>query len=395
MEEVIGSAVSTENLLDCEWLSNKLDKAVQSASIEDMGGAGGLSGAELIRVNITLKDEPPTSIVVKRTRPGGEASSKQLGLFREAHFFHQLSSIFPKGFLPNVYHVYGNPKTGEKVLVMEDLSNAIQTGYFFGPGSPLNWGKDLTALTARASEVNMTDIVREISVMAAKMHATYWMRSELLDLNWLRGSGWLTGQDRVSWEASQQYVREKWEKQKEKIASSDCETAWNPELVKVIDASYSKISWENFCTRVQKGNWTLTHGDFHPANMMWRPTPMAHCSNHIALLDWEVVGIGSGAQDLGQYFISHCSPESRRDLENASLHLYYSELLLNGVQASKYSWETCFADYVSGGFERWVWLLSAITSMRPPKLVQYFHDQCLVFMLDHDITPENVGQPRC
>lgn len=38
-------------------------------------------------------------------------------------------------------------ETGEKIIIMEDLSlKGIQSGYFFGPGSPLNWGKDLTVL---------------------------------------------------------------------------------------------------------------------------------------------------------------------------------------------------------------------------------------------------------
>ena len=128
--------------------------------------------------------------------------------------------------------------------------------------------------------------------------------------------------------------------------------------------------------------------------MMWK-SKSGDDAKHIVLLDWEVVGLGNGAQDLGQYFISHSSPEARREMENASLHLYYSELLLSGISEAEYSWEDCRADYVAGGFERWVWLLSSLTAMCPPKMVQYFHDQCSAFMVDHSITPENVGQPRC
>lgn len=393
-EAMIGSPVSNEDLVDPSWLTLKIGRTVASAALHDMSGAGGLSGALLTRVDVLFADGTTTTLVVKQTRPGHGDSSKQLGLFREAHFFELLSSNFPVGFLPKTYHVFGNSQTGEKFLLMEDLSDTIQSGYFFGPGSPLNWGKDLGKMTEKAPGVTMTKIVREISIMAARMHAKYWKRTDLLEMTWLKGASWMSGKDRQGWEASQEYVRQRWALQKAKIGSPECETVWHPDLVAVMDASYANISWEDFQSRIQSSCWTLAHGDFHPANMMWRPT-VSGDSSHIALLDWEVVGIGTGAQDLGQYFISHSSPESRREMENVSLRTYYTELLLCGVKESEYSWEMCQSDYARGGFERWVWLLSILTALCPPKMVQYFHDQCYAFMVDHNITPENVGQPRC
>lgn len=393
-EATIGTPVTDATLEDPSWLSEKLSRPVAAAKLVDMSGAGGMSGAKLTKIEVAFTDGGSMSLVVKQTRPGHADSSKQLGLFREAHFFELLSKIFPEGFLPKTYHVFGNAESGEKLILMEDLSDTVQSGYFFGPGSPLNWGKDLEALAARAPGVTMSKVVREVSIMAAKMHAKYWKRSELLDMSWLKGSGWLRGQDRQAWEGSQQYVLDRWLLQKEKIASENCETVWNPQLVAVVDASFAKISWDDFQKRIQSSSWTLSHGDFHPANMMWR-TNVSEESTHIALLDWEVVGLGTGVQDLGQYFISHSSPEDRREVENAALHTYYGELLLSGVKESEYSWETCCADYVAGGFERWVWLLAILTELCPPQMVQYFHDQCAAFMLDHNITPETVGQPRC
>lgn len=393
-EATIGSPASNDDLVSPAWLTDKIGKPVQNAVLQDMSGAGGMSGALLTKINITFEDQSQTALVVKQTRPGHVNSSKQLGLFREAHFFKLLSSIFPEGFLPKTYHVFGNSETGEKLLLMEDLSDTIQSGYFFGPASPLNWGKDLQLLTARAPGVTMEVIVHEVAILAARMHAKYWKKVELLEMTWLKGASWMSGQDRQAWEGSQQYVKGKWDAQKAKIGTPECETVWNSDLIAVIDASCAKLSWVDFQKRVQRGCWTLAHGDFHPANMMWR-IDVDEGSSHIALLDWEVVGIGTGAQDLGQYFISHSTPESRRELETLSLRTYYAELLLCGVSAVEYSWETCQADYITGGFERWVWLLSILTDLCPPKMVQYFHDQCHAFMVDHHITPENVGQPRC
>jgi hypothetical protein len=271
-EALIGTPATDEELIDPVFLSDKLGRDVKSAQYEDMGGAGGMSGAKLARIVAVCVDGSTCALVVKRTRPGQADSSKQLGLFREAHFFQILSSIFPEGFLPKVYHVFGDAETGEKLLLMEDLGDTIQTGYFFGPGSPLNWGKDLSALTATAPEATMSNIVREISIMAAKMHAKYWKKTELKEMTWLRGASWLSGKDEQAWAGSQEFVRVRWEKQKEKISSSTCETVWNPDLVAVMDASYAKISWDDFQKRIHNSCWTLTHVSIHLSNLLWHFT---------------------------------------------------------------------------------------------------------------------------
>ena len=98
--------------------------------------------------------------------------------------------------MPSILYLHGDMSTGEKTLILEDLSSScVQSGYFFGPGSPLNWGKDLPAqlATNRPAGVNaMQQIARETSRKAASMHATYWMDRSLLEHKWLR-SEWLTG----------------------------------------------------------------------------------------------------------------------------------------------------------------------------------------------------------
>jgi hypothetical protein len=44
---------------------------------------------------------------------------------------------------PKVYYSYADDETGAKILIMEDLNELVQAGYYFGPGNPGNWGKDL------------------------------------------------------------------------------------------------------------------------------------------------------------------------------------------------------------------------------------------------------------
>ena len=50
--------------------------------------------------------------------------------------------------VPIAYYAFGDEQTGEKVVILNDLSAFIQTGYYFGPSNPGNWGKDLNLLTS-------------------------------------------------------------------------------------------------------------------------------------------------------------------------------------------------------------------------------------------------------
>ena len=55
---------------------------------------------------------------------------------------------------------------------------------------------------------------------------------------------------------------------------------------------------------------TFVNGDCWPRNVMLSPN--ADIGQHqLRLLDWEMTGLGSGPQDLGQYVISNIDPTER------------------------------------------------------------------------------------
>lgn len=222
--------------------------------------------------------------------------------------------------------------------------------------------------------------------MAAKFHALHWMDRSLLQHPWLRATDWHAQEGESTFHAAQKQAAQAWATNKTKIHAGESKVQWDPRLLKCMDSSLYKVSWGEFQKRLQRQQWTLVHSDFHPANMMW-------IRDHIVLLDYEVVGLGSGPQDLSQFLISHMTPEARRQCEERLLRKYYS-VLSETVDGSAYTWEQCWADYVLGGVERWVWLLCILTAMCPDKMVQYWHDQLLAFILDHGITPANIGMPR-
>ena len=143
--------------------------------------------------------------------------------------------------------------------------------------------------------------------------------------------------------------------------------------------------------------------------MFWRPH-----DGSVVLVDWEMVGLGSGPQDCGQFLISHMEPAARRACEERLTRQYHHALEAGrqaahdarrgrgddggsgtaGSPLEPYTWESCWSDYVSGGSERWVWLLAVLASSCPPPVTQYFADQLASFLVDHGITPENIGMPR-
>lgn len=72
----------------------------------------------------------------------------------------------------------------------------IQSGYFFGSGSPLNWDKDLMTMTRNlTASLSPLAISKMAASAAAKLHATFWKDQTLtgkknrLEGNW-RGFFW-------------------------------------------------------------------------------------------------------------------------------------------------------------------------------------------------------------
>jgi hypothetical protein len=271
---------------------------------------------------------------------------------------------------------------------MEDLSEATQLGYFFGKGSPLNWGKDLAALSASDPSMTAENATELVYRTFARLHAMNWGKRDLLEKHaYLRGSDWFQGRGEESFLAAQAQASNIWTSYKAKMDSGkDVGCNWSPSVIAALDASFSRVSWADFQQRLQTSAFTLVHGDSHPANMMWSPA-----ARRLVILDFEVVGFGSGPQDLSQFLISHMAPDTRRQCEDRLVRAYYDELIERGV--TDYTWEQCWSDYITG-CERWVWLLALLCGMCPGKMVQYWHDQLMHFMNDHGITADKIGQPR-
>lgn len=457
--------------MDYSWLYSDIEKFTRKtlvkADLLDFSLMGGMF-ASMRRLKVSFNDGSIQHFVLKTVHDQRIEVSKQAGNARESFFYSLLApKLHQHGvYLPQVIYASGDMETGRKVIVLEDLSDScLQSGYFFGPGSPLNWGKDLDSLIRAKGQaregISMLYIAQQTFRNVAGIHSSYWMDKALLEFSWLRGQQWLLGKGEESFIQSQQLASKAWEKTLLKIANNTSTVKWTPHLLQCMDASFSKVSWENFQLELQRENrpWTLVHGDFHPANILWYcgkasaevdhnkieatgETESTQISNnaigHPVVIDFEMVGLGSGPQDIAQYLISHMSPEERKKNEEFLLRDYYQHLVadnndtdssinccsetttihpsdvslsvqLNDDNTGKsnnvsevvvrsrvtnYSWEQCWKDYVYDGAEHWIWMLALLTDLCPDIMVQYFQDQLSAFLIDHHITPDNIGMPR-
>ncbi|KAJ3127683.1 hypothetical protein HK100_009601 [Physocladia obscura] len=389
--------VEIKDFEDVEWARTNLSLPnIQSVELTSTSGTGGLGGAALHRMIITLLDANTSNSKLHLMLKSGVS---QDGRTREAFFYKAIRDRNPQfAFLsacviPTVY-VFGDMATGTKHIIMDDLtaSGFVQCGSFYGACSPHNWNKNLQELTNTATETERRTLTHLITInafkAAAKIHARSWNSYVLLadkNVSWLRAFEWYNGSGETSWQASQEYAASAWRKTNSSTTTKTVK--FDPHLIACMNASFSKTSWTGFQTRIKTNPFSLVHGDYHPANLMFR-----RADDALMVLDWEVVGLGSGPQDVAQYLISHMYPEERRMWEMEFLQAYYDTLVGDGVDG--YSFEDCRRDYVAGGVARWVWLLGLLTILCPDEWVQFFQDQLLAFIVDHGVTPDNIEMPR-
>jgi len=415
MEEKIPMPVWLDNYhLDPAWLQQCLltqnDKKILQCSATDKSQetrkaqTGARDGATLLlNIQYTKNNtETPMTMILKQVPPETQTLSKRLGLAREALFYQHLA---PKvedarsSFIPKIYYSYGDMESGAKAILIEDLSHGyLDSGVLFGPGNPSNWNRNLPEQIRQAyheTDPPSPQQVAHVSFQAmSKVHATFWNDESLLALDFLRGAAWMRGQQE-SWQASQNLILGMHQK------GIEDKIKWNPLVKETVDKAMGGISWQKHWGRLHPNlinsnnwcHWTLVHGDFWPGNVLVSTKSVAE----LKVLDWEMVGIGSGPQDLGQYVLSNMSPEVRRECEEQLIRDYYKTLLeKGGTRIRGFSWEECWREYKLGGLERWLWFLVYFCGQEGPllKWAQFFHDQIASFMQDHGIQPQEVTQPR-
>jgi len=279
------------------------------------------------------------------------------------------------------------------------MASGFASGVFFGEAQPNNWSVREKLPELCAGNPGPEQITVDAFTLYARMHAVYWRDTSLCTKHWLRGANWQAGAGEASWSAAQAQAQGAWSSIRPSIESGDSAIRWDKHLVACLDASFSKADWKRYQAELPTRPFALVHGDAHAHNFMWvgqRTAAARQC-----LIDFEMVGVGSNAQELGQYVISHVPPEMRRARAKEWVATYHTALLTalreRGLEseAVTYTFEACFAEYVMGGAGRWAWFVPVLIAMGlPAPMNQYFHDQLAAFLHDHLSDPADMPMPR-
>ena len=159
-------------------------------------------------------------------------------------------------------------------------------------------------------------------------------------------------------------------------------------------AFFEHLRWSSFLKDMEQQPLplTLVHGDFHPGNIMWMP--FDDSAHKVKFFDWEMVGLGYGPQELGQYVISHLDmAKYGADVHRRLVGAYYEELVKVKPDISlTCSMDACFDNFVYGGMRKWLWMLPQIGGWSL-EYVPYFVNQVDSFREMHNVRSEKVGYP--
>ncbi|KAF8939801.1 hypothetical protein BGZ47_008040 [Haplosporangium gracile] len=379
---------------------------ITSADFLGLDGNRGLAGVMTkILVTYTLPnskdDTHQVHLIMKRS---ADKRSSRLGNIisgnsREVVFYGSdiAKDLLPSTILPKIYYTHGSIWLGEYVVVMEDIKKRraeelaqdtnnntsrkppVDVNFVFGNQI---WG--VPDSIDRASLPPSADMLDQMFLTAAEMHAQHWNDQRLLKLDWLKSTGWYKGSNRVVWEWSLQAGAVSWEKGKAMSASGGFDVKYSDKFVKIMDSAFKRASWERLQTRLQDKTipFTLTHGDFHAANMILDHSSATEAPS-ICMYDWSEVCIWEPTTDLGQTIISDVPVAVFKTHARTALKKYWDRLIeLGAFKPETYPFETCWKSFLRGGIEKWLWTFGILCSYpgMPANAVQYFHDQMLAFI---------------
>ena len=313
------------------WLTTALHESglltrgrVLAAQLEMLRGAKGVMGL-IARLSLDYdraEQTAPHTLIAKFSASDLAIRSlgNALGLYkREVHFYRELAERVAVQ-TPRCYFAAIDPVSGESLLLLEDLAPARNGDRIAG------------------CEPHEATLVIDA---LATMHADWWMRPALADLDWLRPFDTAPLQDA--------YQR-----------------AWGPFTAKLGDSLSPNLRsiGERFRASLTEvfaaywaEPWTLIHNDLQLDNLFFGRNE-SHPS--LCIIDWQSVLRGRGMLEVAGFLGGNLSIENRRAHEMALLNTYHTTLVTRGIRG--YSFEQCYNDNrisMFDGFSRMVIALAS------------------------------------
>ena len=222
------------------------------------------------------------------------ASVEGLGHYRRETYFYQHFKELSDRIAPSALYADYDPGTENFAIIMEDMAPGVQ-------------GNQLEGTTFEHAEWVMD--------IAAELHAAHWQDSSLEQIDWLQGT-----------EAAPQspfgpeMIAMLWEGFKERYADQI-----SKEAVLIGDTINGEArEWATTYT----GPKCLMHGDYRLDNMLFSASD---AKKPLAVVDWQTVGLGCGAQDISYFIGAGFRRDERAAHEMALLKRWHDALTARGV----------------------------------------------------------------
>ena len=274
-----------------DWLAEATGFAIESVRPQRIGEGIGVSSA-IYRAHLHGASCPQT-VVVKLPSLDEAAvfTSTMLRMYiREVRFFAELAPLAPLR-VPVAYHAAVHEGTSEFVVVMEDLGSL--------------------RLIDQLSGMALPDAERAVDELAG-WHATWWGRGDELAEQGLTVS---LG-DPIYPAVLPLVFGEGWEKVTRELEVSEPILAVGPRFADAIPRLLQRLS---------RGPNTMTHGDFRADNILFDP------AGRVALLDFQLIGSGSGTYDLAYFVTQSLEPDVAAANERALFDRWVAGLVATGV----------------------------------------------------------------
>jgi hypothetical protein len=318
-----------------EWLTEALrsggvigDQTVSKFEVHPLGTEVSRTSS-LARITVEYdgqSDGLPNSMFAKfpSRLPNTRKLVAKFGIFqREISLYSDLGNAIPMN-TPKLYFGFAPEGSDAAVIVLEEIIG------FSKESLPTEEQRILTVGEARLALGEL-----------AKMHAKWWDDPTLDDYEWLRGV------DHVGRNFMYQSYEQTWAKMREIV-----EPALDPTEVRICNGLSNYLP--TLMSELKSMPTTLSHGDFHPGNLLWDKLGEPKT---VWVIDWQFPSRAPGVIDVARIL--------GMGVESANLHLvrqdylpqYHSALVSGGVTG--YEYERFLNDYRHGLLENLIFSLTA------------------------------------
>jgi hypothetical protein len=278
------------------WLSEAMGCDITAAEAEQIGVGVGVSSA-LYRLRLTsAAPHCPATVVVKLPALDEAAvfTSTVLRMYiREVGFFEKLAGDSPIR-VPRFHHGQVDEETSHFVVVMEDLTGMRVVDQVLG--------------------MDIADAERAVDELA-RWHARWWGKADPLAEQGLV----VSLADPIYPAILPMVFGEGWEKVTNGMDVQPSILAVGPRFAGAIEGLLSDL---NAAPR------TMTHGDYRADNIL------IGADGEIVLLDFQLIGSGSGAYDLAYFVTQSLDPQVASEHEKALFDRWTAGLRSAGIPAA-------------------------------------------------------------